>query len=421
MKSLGFVLGKSSRPRNLSRRILTILTRFGLTSRKIETQLELLLRVTDRNGVRPTMAVTAVTARRHPAVLAYLAARGVEVAAHGYAHGDYSTVPAWKQTRHARRARVELERIGLQVKGWRSPYSKWNANLLDALRSAGFSYDATPVVAWHVYRGEGVDVGSESASRYAKLDAQVNVSNGADRMSLPTVVDGLVQIPVSVPQDEDMVDRLQLDVEAMTKVWHGILHETHRRGELFVICIHPEHVSVCHRQLESTLIEAKRLGDVWTPTLGELANWWLQRDHVHVGVKSVGEGLWHVTISGPAEIVTTCNGRTISGPRAMVSAGPKSPTIYCGHSWPGQVRQRLRDVGYVVDQHPEDAGLCVLNLSDVLPTNASPEAAVGIAKKIDTQLIRVLPWPVGYQSCLSVSSDIAALTLLDFAMQIKEF
>jgi len=33
----------------------------------------------------------------------------------------------------------------------------------------------------------------------------------------------------------------------------------------------------------------------------------------------------------------------------------------------------------------------------------------------------VLPWPAGYVSCLSITGDIDALTLIDFAMRIKEF
>src|SRR5437899_3209127 len=84
MKWVGFVLGTSRGPRNMAARLPTIVARFGLTPGKSAAHLAVLLGVTDHYGVRPTLPVTAVVARRHPGMIQGLAERGVELAAHGY-------------------------------------------------------------------------------------------------------------------------------------------------------------------------------------------------------------------------------------------------------------------------------------------------------------------------------------------------
>ena len=44
-----------------------------------------------------------------------------------------------------------------------------------------------------------------------------------------------------------------------------------------------------------------------------------------------------------------------------------------------------------------------------------------VPRERDTDLVRVQPWPAGYRSCLSVTGDIDAVTLFDFARRMKEF
>src|SRR5919197_1509244 len=250
-----FVLGQSRGPRNMATRLPSIVARFGLGPRKSLAHLALLLGITDRWAVRPTLPVTAVVARRHPQVMHWLANRGVELAAHGYVHNDYAALAREAQFEQVQRAHDEFLRLGLRVQGWRCPYSRWNAHTLAAVRAAGFAYDATHTFAWPAYAQEHVALPPHAAADYARLCRLFGVRDAGRQSVLPRMVDGLVQIPMSIPQDEDMVDRLHLDAGSMCRIWRPVLQEARQRRDVVVLCVHPERAALCAEALEATLQE----------------------------------------------------------------------------------------------------------------------------------------------------------------------
>ena len=60
-------------------------------------------------------------------------------------------------------------------------------------------------------------------------------------------------------------------------------------------------------------------------------------------------------------------------------------------------------------------------LDRALPADTPPDAVVHFVAEHDADLVRVQPWPAGYRGCLSVTGDIDAVTLFDFARRMKEF
>jgi hypothetical protein len=62
-----------------------------------------------------------------------------------------------------------------------------------------------------------------------------------------------------------------------------------------------------------------------------------------------------------------------------------------------------------------------LDLDRALPADTPPDAVVRFVVERDADLVRLQPWPAGYRSCLSVTGDIDAVTLFDFARRMKEF
>ena len=421
MRWIRFVLGKSRGLRNTFDRLPTLVTRFGLTSRKSQAQLRMLLEITERYGVRPTLPVTAVTARRHPKIVRELEERGVEIAAHGYVHNDYASLTREEQFEQVSRARDELAAMGLSVRGWRCPYSRWNSDTLDALRAAGFEYDATPVYAWPAYAQEGLVLSPKEMADYERLCELFGVRDASMNKVLPTMVDGMVQIPMSIPQDEDMVDRLHLDSSTMIRVWHRMLQDSRHRGDVFVICLHPERVSLCAEPLNATLREARERGDVWIATLGEIATWWNERDRRRLTVESSGTGGWTVGVNGSDRMITRVGNQMVTGPKHLHIESVRRPVIHAGPIWPPETLQGLRDAGYITQNGSEQASDCVLDLDRCLPPDSSVDAVARLAEEQSADLVRVSTWPAGYRSCLSVTGDIDALTLFDFAMRLKEF
>jgi peptidoglycan/xylan/chitin deacetylase (PgdA/CDA1 family) len=420
-----FVLGQSRGPRNMATRLPTIVARFGLGPRKSLAHLAVLLGITDRWAVRPTLPVTAVVARRHPQVMHWLADRGVELAAHGYVHNDYAALAREAQFEQVQRAHDAFLRLGLRVQGWRCPYSRWNAHTLAAVRAAGFAYDATPTYAWPAYAQEHIVLPPHAAADYARLCRLFGVADAGRQSVLPTMVDGLVQIPMSIPQDEDMVDRVHLDAASMSRVWRRVLQQARQRRDIVVLCVHPERAALCAAPLDATLGAARGWGDVWLAPLGEIAAWWRERAGARVTVHAGSDGRWHVAVQGPSQLVTSRGAQQLNGSGVLTVTSPHKPVIGAGPAWPAPTLQRLHEAGYLCDcgaaYRAARAPHYALDLDRALPADTPPDAVVRFVAERDADLVRVQPWPAGYRSCLSVTGDIDAMTLFDFALRVKEF
>jgi hypothetical protein len=97
--------------------------------------------------------------------------------------------------------------------------------------------------------------------------------------ALPFWVGDLLELPVSFPDDEMLVERLRLrDAEAIAQHWIAAFNQCHARGELFVLQLHPERFPLCAAALERLLDHVTSLGPaVWRASLGDVAVWWRQQ------------------------------------------------------------------------------------------------------------------------------------------------
>src|SRR5579884_799130 len=416
---LSFVLRQSRGPRNAMHRLPTIISRFGVSAGKSRRQLERLTSILDRHGVRATLPVTAVTARRNPEVLHWLRDRGVEIAAHGFVHNDFSAVTSRRQWEDVFRARDELAALGLPVRGWRCPYSRWNADTLLALKASGFDYDATPVYAWPAFDAEGIEMTPAERADYERVCSLFGVRDASRSAVLPQEIDGLVQIPMSIPQDEDMVDRLGLSQDQMTRVWLRVLHDSRELRELFVICLHPERVEICSEALDATLREATSLSDVWVPTLGEISDWWRARSQATIEVSpNGGNGSWQVRVAALASASLMLGDRKLPTSGRVTIEATEKPVVTFGPQWPQEALDRVRGAGYIVERDSDGRGVDPATFAS---PNDDPGTIIRMLNQHQDRLLRLQPWPSGYRSCLAVSGDIDALTLFDFAMRLKEF
>jgi polysaccharide deacetylase family protein (PEP-CTERM system associated) len=106
-----------------------------------------LLELFDRAGVRATFFVLGWIAERFPALVRDIAARGHEVASHGYHHQLLYTLTPQQFREDVRAAKHVLEHIiGAPVLGFRAPtFSVVESTLwaLDVLIEEGYAYDAS--------------------------------------------------------------------------------------------------------------------------------------------------------------------------------------------------------------------------------------------------------------------------------------
>lgn len=114
---------------------------------RVEASTHRMLQLLDDSGTRATCFVLGAVAASHPALVREIAARGHEIASHGYAHQLVYTQTPDVFRDDVRRAKQTLETIaGVRVRGYRAPsYSVTERSLwaLDVLAEEGYDYDAS--------------------------------------------------------------------------------------------------------------------------------------------------------------------------------------------------------------------------------------------------------------------------------------
>jgi polysaccharide deacetylase family protein (PEP-CTERM system associated) len=124
---------------------------------RIERNVQRILEICDRTGVRATFFILGWVAERLPHLVRQLAGAGHEVASHGWSHA-----PVWRLTPDEFRGEVSRSRklledlSGGQVFGYRAPtFSITSSTLwaLDILAEEGYLYDSSIFPVWHDHYG----------------------------------------------------------------------------------------------------------------------------------------------------------------------------------------------------------------------------------------------------------------------------
>jgi len=147
---------------------------------RVEANMERILALFERHGVKATFFTLGWIAERYPQVVRAIVAGGHELASHGYGHLRASDQDRTQFDNDIRSSKALLEDLGgVEVLGYRAPsFSIGQGNLwaLDALREAGYRYSSSiyPVVHDHY--------GMPDAPRFAFY---------------PNGPDGLLEVPIT--------------------------------------------------------------------------------------------------------------------------------------------------------------------------------------------------------------------------------
>lgn len=114
---------------------------------RAEAQTHRLLDLCDRTGTRATFFVLGWLAERQPQLVRAIAARGHEIACHGYGHELLYQIGPERFREDVKRARGVIEdAVGAQVAGYRAPsFSITSQSLwaLEILAEEGFAFDSS--------------------------------------------------------------------------------------------------------------------------------------------------------------------------------------------------------------------------------------------------------------------------------------
>jgi peptidoglycan/xylan/chitin deacetylase (PgdA/CDA1 family) len=415
---LGFVL--SSRGlRNSFERAAQVASRFGITAARMNRRLQAFADVVEQYGARPSLPITAAVLDRNPQVARRLQERGVELCVHSFVHNDLSGLGASEQARQIGLAIQLFNRHGIRFRGFRSPYLKYNQATLDAVKQAGFAYDSNMPFYWAPAGFlEGLSPDEKDGLRRG-LDFYRPAEFPAEQ-SLPRPVRGLLEIPVSLPDDEILLDRVGMDPARIGDVWLEMARMALERGELFTLQLHPERLTILRDALCRTLDFARSGGDFWIATLSEISDWWKRRSAAELSLKTAGRDLYAVAMTGPGdddlaiEVIRPGSGQSLLEPGQTLSSSVK-PVIGIGPETSQALRQYLSNEGYLFDITEDTQDNSVFIRHDITGPGLL-EALAAAAGPV----VRMGRWPRPFRAAMAVTGDIDCLTLGDFLRRFRE-
>jgi peptidoglycan/xylan/chitin deacetylase (PgdA/CDA1 family) len=410
-----------------------VLARFGISAKRFERLLNQYYVVTRNVGCVPTFPITAVILKRHPKMIRELYKQGVEFAVHGYVHIDYGVPTLGEQVKHFQKAIDTFEECQVPFTGFRAPFLRLNDKTPQAISKLGFPYDSSRAVHWGVI--EATKFAGSAWGEYERLLDFYQSRQATKYLVLPRRTDGFIEIPVSMPDDEAMVERLGIiDRNEISRIWRTILERTYDIGELFTVQLHPERISYCEEALTDVIRQAKGLNPpVWVATLREIAEWWQERDKFAFEVHPRGDGKYRVKADCSERATVLLKNGKVNVPvdkwfdgyqsinaRDFILESPVRPVIGVGRDSAPAAVSFLQSEGYIVEpgDQPDGYAIYLGNLAQFGEAGEKP-----LSQEIEQSaapLLRYWRWPDRARSALSVTGDIDSITLMDFVLRIFE-
>lgn len=410
---------------NSMQRLPTIATRFGISAAKMERALNRYVDLAQRYGTVPTLAVTANLIGRHPRVFTRLAERGADLAIHGWVHTDYRQLDALEQRHHIALSLRAFDEAGISVSGFRCPYVRWNEDTVWAASDIGLQYGSNRTIAWDVMPSDD-GLAPRALEAYRKGLRLYGSSDAGSTPALPSFVDGLLDLPASLPDDEALVDRLRAAPEARASIWRAILDNVYRLGEMFVLILHHERLELCASALEATLEHSRgRRPHVWLAPLSEISEWWLRRSCYRLELARLGERCLRLiapadpdvtvlarNIDAGIELQPWSGGWSVLPERELVLHSATKPCIGVDEDAAPALSEFLEAEGYVVHPGDDDCSLYLggwssfeerdkRHVNDLIEQSAAP-------------LVRLWRWPRGARCAMSLTGDVDSMSLVDF-------
>lgn len=420
---------KAKGARSFLRRVGMIGHRYGSTPQKMQSAISQFSDILRQYGGSATFPTTAIAIARNPNVLRKYAGDDIEFAVHGYTHVDYSKLASDMQITHLKRAIEVFKNASIETVGFRSPYLRRETNLYSALQQVGFSYVSNQPVMWNVLDDEDFSASGRVAYQHAL--AFYEPWDATERLSLPQLHNNLVEIPVSLPDDEILLDRLQGETRGLVaRAWLHILSKTYQRGELFTVQLHPERTALAATGLVALLQEARNLQPrVWIARLEQIAQWWRARIAAKMDIVEVAPNQWRFTVSGLVEPTLLARGGVVD-----TSTTPWGNDYHQVMSTEFTFRSALRPFigvssrtvptllaflqrqGYGVESNDDTSCYSYYLDRDTF----SVEDELKLVTEIESSavpLVRLGLWPNGARCALSITGDIDAFTLWDYGLR----
>ena len=231
-----------------------------------------LARIERAEGIRATWNVPS---NRYPLSASdfnHMAPDG-EIGGHDTRHdGRLILLGLEDKVRRLRLCKSRLEQLSMgEVRGFRSPLLQHGRELIQALAEAGFRFDS-------------------SAPSWEPLSPTSLHSHGVGTV-FPFKIDGVVEIPVSLPQDHQLVRVAGMTPGEAAGRLLALSNWVAGIGGVCVLLVHPDYEFAQPKYLQEyqkLLHSLTQNPGCQVMTLGELADWWDFRNRAHLVTRTNG-------------------------------------------------------------------------------------------------------------------------------------
>ncbi|HLX41459.1 MAG TPA: polysaccharide deacetylase family protein [Ktedonobacteraceae bacterium] len=436
---------KTKGTHNFTRRLRTVFTRFGFSEAQMRHALYTVIETLHTYGAAPTFFIPAVVLRRHPSLLTEITRRGVEVGVHGYVHNDYRTLNKAEQYTQTQQAIAVFEQTHIPYSGFRNPYLGWTEESLEVYSDLGFAYESNEAVLHDI-----IDIDKLSPpirDGYEKSLALFQAMPCSSYALRPHFEGNLLRIPTSIPDDEMLFDRLRITKpEEVGMLWSKVMSRVYDMSGLYTLNLHPERGILCQQALNILLTYAySRPQPVWITRLGEIAQWWKERNQFRLTFTPLGEQRWLITASCTPrarllarhitiEDATTVPWSPLDSHDSSIAAtsfticATHCPCIALSPETPQAVADFLHEQGYPTVrciQTSANLYTLYLDMHEGLGKTRQErlqrrKALVEEIERLEKPLVRFGNWPNGNRAALAISGDIDSVTVQDFFLRILE-
>jgi hypothetical protein len=418
MRGARFVLHRSS----------ILLQRYGVTATKNIHRIGECTEALAELGYGPTFFTPGILVERYPHFIQGLQENGAEIAVHSYQHINLDLLSISEAEQQLIKAINIFSRYGVENHGFRCPYLGYREEMLAALPNGMFDYSSNEAILCDL--GSQYDTSHKSLF-FNTLEKFYKGGNFSENPCLPFMRSNMVEIPICVPDDLQLHDGLLLDEEGITQVWARMLEQTYVRGELFTLIFHTELASFHSGSFTRLIMRAREYQpSVWIARLQDISDWWREKSKFKVDITSnLNELKLTFDCSPRATILVRGLDLHNSGLKwdgvyvklqsntLEVPANPR-PFIGIADGIPEDIVSFLQEQGYILNID-DTASSCGLILNNEILNNLSNNVElVNFIESSTTPLVRYWRWPNGAKSAMSITGDLDALSLWDYATRL---
>ena len=403
-------------------RITTIFLRYGMSPRRFGNAVIPMVALCKKYGVTPSFPVTASAVHRNPGFFRNLQGMGADLAIHGLLHLDYTQLDIHSVENHYARAKEIFENAQIKYNGYRFPYLRRNPERVNLLENAGFEWESSEVISWPgIHKAE---VSNLQWDAYQKILQTYQALPVEETVSLPYFRNNIVEIPVSIPDDDILIERVKFPSDLISYIWQSMLQRTAELHEMLVLQLHPERFREFEDPLNQILLSLSDFPEGWKASLDDIHTWWKMRETAHVEVVKTHSDTWNVHAKLPdsgSVVVRNLQPhkytKKLDDKSGFVNTNSfqiqseKMPVIGLHPDCPKWMADHLKNDGYPL-QVTTDANTCACFAS---PDSARNHRELSdFVQKCEYPLVQVWRWPDMKSWCFCVSGDIDGITLMDF-------